>query len=217
VSMKTNGLLATAGLALFATNLHAATITFSGFDDNNDAPEGYDPVATAAAADGFFDPGLPEVVIDIATVDFAAVSTAGTVEVNFDQLSFTATAPDGWFITGVAYSEEITATTTLSGFAAATASIDVNGISSPLGTLTLSGGSAGTTTFATPDIIDVGNATSVTLSIDNNLFAAGGGEISKSNAQVGFVLAPVPVPPAVWLFGSAVAGLSLVGRRRFAA
>ena len=72
----------------------------------------------------------------------------------------------------------------------------------------------GQTFLNTSGVVPIGNQTMVAISVDNNLFAANGATLTKSDAQMGVTLAPVPLPPAVWMFGSAVAGLSVIGRRQ---
>lgn len=209
----TKGILAGAGCALFAANVQALSVTFGGFDDNDGFATGFDADATALAADGTFTMGDPSVSLALITQDFAVDTDPGGVDVFYDQLAFTMEAPAGWFITGIEFSETISYDATGSGFAAATASIDINGESSEAGSFGMTG-SMGQNFFGTSGVVPIGNQTLVAISIDNNLFAANGAQLSKSDAQVGVTLAPVPVPPAVWMFGSAVAGLSVIGRRQ---
>ncbi|MBT8444492.1 MAG: hypothetical protein KJO13_07080 [Gammaproteobacteria bacterium] len=68
------------------------------------------------------------------------------------------------------------------------------------------------------DTVGWGNDTSVLAEIDNMLEAASsvGGEsamIQKKAQGVGLVINPIPVPAAVWLFGSALGLLGWCGRR----
>jgi hypothetical protein len=62
------------------------------------------------------------------------------------------------------------------------------------------------------------NKTDVLVTITNSLFAAATGgssaSISKDLASVSVTTSPVPLPPAAWLFGSALVGLVSLSRRR---
>lgn len=71
---------------------------------------------------------------------------------------------------------------------------------------------------------DANTANASSISLDDYLLAAGdytlyiGGNTSDTSAGKNFALSisasPVPVPAAVWLFGSALAGLGAIGRRK---
>ncbi len=66
---------------------------------------------------------------------------------------------------------------------------------------------------------DLENETSILFQIQNNLTAntTASGEtafIQKKNVPIQISVATIPVPAAVWLFGSALVGLALFKRRQ---
>lgn len=85
-------------------------------------------------------------------------------------------------------------------------------------------GSLDTTTFTSPPFAGAtpsGDQTDIKVSIQNTLRATTAGDLTSDafiQKKLNFVaVAAVPVPAAVWLFGSALLGLLAVGRRRNAA
>ena len=192
-----------------ASNASAATVSFANFDDNDGPLEGYDADATAAGAGS-------SNTLNFVVSDFTASSSAGGGDIAFDQLSFDVIAPAGYVITGFSVYEVLLSDTEAAGsVTGASLSLDINGTSFSLGSGVYTGG-IGTVTKVVSDTgtIDIASAAALDVSIDNNLFAANGGTISKAESSITFQVAPVPLPPAVWLFGSALIGLATVARTR---
>ncbi len=76
-----------------------------------------------------------------------------------------------------------------------------------------------TTTWTISKSVALSDAASTTLKLQNILVAgiSGGMQaafIEKKLVQFSVETAPVPVPPAVWMLGSAIVGLATVGRRK---
>ena len=185
---------------------YAATVTFSDITatDGDDAV-GFDVSATAVSGG---DPNTLDLGVDPFSI------SAATTAIMSDTLRVTVTAPVGYVITGLSYSEAGSWDAT-SGFAAATVQLLANGDGpSP-------GGVAGfATTGAWGPIgqdVDLGAGVSeVMVSINNDLFAAGGASISKSAGSLTATVSAIPLPPAVWMMGAAIAALVSVGRRQSA-
>ncbi len=200
-------LLLAPALLIAAPAAQAATVSFANFDDNDGPTLGYDADATEAGAGG-------SNTLDLVVSDFEASGAIGGIA--FDQIAFDVMAPAGYYITGFSVFEEVsTNTEAANSVTGASLSIDVNGQSYSLGQGIFSGGSGTTTSIiSNTGVIAIPNAMKVDVSIDNNLFAANGGVISKGASSIEFTVAPVPLPPAVWLLGSAVLGLVSIGRAR---
>jgi hypothetical protein len=173
----------------------------------------------ASASDGA-NPG--DVVVDIGLSNFKAdVSGGPDSDSAFDTISFTLTAADGFFITGLSYKEDVAASVSNGGVAIATGSFTYNGIPLNLGVVNLfspSGTTSSTGTLGVNNAVFQTPLTSVDIVITNSLFAATFGpdsaaSISKSLASLTVTTAAVPVPAAAWLFGSALVGLVTIGRR----
>lgn len=78
-----------------------------------------------------------------------------------------------------------------------------------------------TTTWTISKSVSLSDATSAALKLQNILIAGHGGAadlqgafIEKKLVQFSVDTAPVPLPPAVWMLGSAIVGLVTVGRRK---
>jgi len=85
-----------------------------------------------------------------------------------------------------------------------------------IGTLTAWSGS---TSVDLADTIGWGSDSSVQLSLQNNLLATtlNDGEsamIQKKFGAIGITVNPVPVPAALWLFGSGLVGLAIFAKRK---
>jgi len=209
-SLNFNGVvkgLVAAGCLGLAANASAATVSFANFDDNDGPTIGYDADATAAGAGG-------SNVLDLVVSSFTADSSGTFGAIAFDQIAFDVMAPAGYYITGFSVFEEVDTNTESTGsVTGASLSIDVNGASYSLGQGIFSGGSGTTTSIiSNTGIIDIPKTMHLDVSIDNNLFAANGGVISKGASSIEFQVAPVPLPPAVWLLGSAILGLATIRR-----
>jgi len=153
--------------------------------------------------------------------DFLANGTASpTAPVTAsDTLTMRIVAHPGFFITSVDYAEGGSGQTT-NGVASATASLVADSIprNLPIQFFSLNtGGTWETSTQGLPILIN--NKTSIDVSIVNSLFAVAFGsgdiaQISKTSASLTVGVAPIPLPAAVWLFGSALIGfVSFSGRR----
>ncbi|MGE3772551.1 MAG: hypothetical protein AB7I32_06465, partial [Gammaproteobacteria bacterium] len=101
------------------------------------------------------------------------------------------------------------------GISFAVASVIVNGSAIEPISRAFLGGDGGWD--AETSVSFAGLVTSATLSVTNTLAAFGGAgsaSIEKTFANLSAEIAPVPVPPAVWMLGSAIVGLATVGRRK---
>lgn len=196
VFRKVASVCAGALMLLGVTGAQAATVTFSDFSSTG--------VFGAATQVGDS--------LDIDVSGFVADSSSPFTSVVFDALSFTVTAAPGRVIKTIAYSELVQGTTGVGGFAGATGNIVIGGTAYSLGfTFAPPGASISANLAISP--IDVGGVGSITVQIFNSLFAAGGpATIEKTSAL--FEVTTVPVPAAVWMFGSAMIGLVAIARRK---
>jgi hypothetical protein len=134
-----------------------------------------------------------------------------------DTLFMTITAPAGYLINLITYTETGTGTTDASGFATATGSMVVDG--TPINFLTQMFGpstSSGWSILPTPT--PIANKSSIDMSISNSLvaflFVPGTATIEKTGAVITVGLTAIPIPPAIWMMGAAIAALLTGGRRR---
>jgi hypothetical protein len=191
-------------LLLFSvTGVKAQSVTFSDISDgDSDNSLGFD-VSSTVAVDNTLNIGIGEFTADGAQGDYSALDT----------LSFKVTAPAGWVIDKVTYSEGGTAETT-NGVAVATGSITAGGVPKNFATIVIGTDSA--TSWTTSGWVDVVDAAEIEVSIVNSLFASTFGglddvaTISKDLASVEVSL--VPVPAAVWLLFSGL--ICFIGLRR---
>ncbi|MCP4288830.1 MAG: VPLPA-CTERM sorting domain-containing protein [Gammaproteobacteria bacterium] len=134
-----------------------------------------------------------------------------------DTLTMTIDAPSGYFITSVSYTEGGDGQTE-NGVATATGALVAD--STPINFLTqIFAPNADSGWTITPATILIDNKTSIVVSITNSLFAfafAPGeiAQITKTSATLTIGVEPVPLPAAVWLFGSTLIGFVAFGRRR---
>ncbi|HMM75825.1 MAG TPA: VPLPA-CTERM sorting domain-containing protein [Gammaproteobacteria bacterium] len=203
---KTLGAVALAAITFGA---NAATVTFSNLADGNGAPSFFDIGTTTISGNQ----------ITIGINNFKADGASQVTVSALDTFSFTVTAPTGFKITKITYTESGKGETT-NGFAAATGSITADG--TPKNFLTqLFIPNTSESDWSITGSVDVANKDSIAVSIVNSLFAAAFlptdlAYVEKTGASISVDIAPVPVPPAVWMLGSAIVGLATVGRRKSA-
>jgi len=190
--------------------VQAATVDFTNIMDGDGQPRLFDAANTAP------DPTDGNILI-IGLNDFTADGASAVTSSAVDTMSMTINAPAGFFISSVSYTEGGTGITT-NGVAAATGSIVVD--NTPTNFLTqLFQPNANSGWTITPVIAYGGNKSSINVSITNSLFAfafspTDTAEITKTSATLTVGIEPVPLPPAVWLFGSTLLGFVAFSRRR---
>jgi hypothetical protein len=213
-SKLTSTLVAGSLLAFSAGSAYGNTVTFDNindanlalFDSGTTAPDGMNPNKLVIGLDNFS----------------ASASGGGTVVSNaYDTIAFDIVAPTNYVITRIDYVETGATNRSGNGATIATGSWTVGGITSSFDSVI---GTSPTTNFGwsfTPfREFDVSEGlTDVAVSITNQItaFAVNPGDsasIEKTGASVLVTLTLVPIPPAFLLFGSAVVGLLVVGRRR---
>jgi len=192
------------GAASFAT---AATVTFDDIGDADGLPALFNPAASVPSGN----------TLDLGVSDFAASAASGLFAQATDTMTFTINAPAGYKITSISYSEGGDGDASGGGVSFAVASVVVNGQAMEPISRVFAGGSGGWDASTSMSFSDV--VTSAAMSVTNTLAAFGGAgsaSISKTFANVTAEIAPIPVPPAVWMLGSAIIGLATVGRRKAA-
>ena len=205
-------LLLTLALALTANVASADVVTFTVIDDSHnasgiDSRELWDLGLTGPSGDK---------VLDIGVTDFFADGNLGGININaFDTLTLTIETEPGYVITKITYDEGGTRTLGAGGIALYTGSASANGQSNALGFNLFQGASNGswdTDALFEYDISDGVNF--VDFSVTNSLTAVGDALIAKTGASITVETAFVPVPPAIWMMGSALLGLVAVRRKR---
>jgi len=203
---KTLGAVALAAITFGA---NAATVTFSNLADGNGAPSFFDIGTTTISGNQ----------ITIGINNFKADGASQVTVSALDTFSFTVTAPTGFKITKITYTESGKGETT-NGFAAATGSITADG--TPKNFLTqLFIPNTSESDWSITGSVNIADKDSIAVSIVNSLFAAAFlptdlAYVEKTGASISVDIAPVSVPPAVWMLGSAIVGLATVGRRKSA-
>ena len=208
---STSILFFTLTLLLSFGSAHAAFVTVSNVMDIDGSAINFDPATTSAG-------GTSTITIGFAAAGFIADSTAiNTVATASDTLSMTVTAAPGFVITGVRYFESGGGETGAGGVANAQGGMVVDGLPAGFGMFTYLPNGGGDWDINSL-IIPVANKTEIQLSATNTLiaflFGVGPATIFKDEARFEVTLAPVPLPPAVWLSGSALVGLVSIGARR---
>ena len=189
----------------------SAVVTFSDITDGNGTSAYFDPATTTPdGGDGN--------VLNIGLDSFLADGSSGATTSAVDTISMVITAPDGYVITSVTYSETGTVETT-NGVATASGSIVADGIPSNFLTVIAAPGTAvgGWGIDAGP--VAIANKQSIAVSITNSLFAFSFSPqeialIEKTDATLTVEIAEVPLPAAAWLFGSALIALVSIQRRK---
>jgi len=219
---STTGLLAAAALfgATALTGAQAANVTYSDIDDAFNVPEVpfemFDVGATAV------DGGNAN-RLNLGLTDFKADSTTSLF--SFDTMSLLITAPVNYVITKLTYKETASFSLENQSFVAATGSIAAGGQTKNLGLNSASIASEGADSAgdwnlgATFDFAVGDGVSELLVTVSNSLVAiatgaTGDASVTKTSAYVEAELSFVPIPPAVFLLGSALMGLVVVGRRR---
>lgn len=200
-------LLLTAG---FAT-ANAASVTISNLADGNDASSLFNIAGVTQSDVG------GDVVIDLGLESFIADGTSGATQSAVDSMFMTLTAPTGFRITSISYSETGQAQTE-NGVAMASGSIIADGIPSNFATQVFAPNSTPAEWTITVLPIAIDNKESIDVNVTNSLFAfsLAPGEIAqveKTAATLTVGLTAVPIPPAIWMMGAAITALVTVGRR----
>lgn len=214
-----NGMIAAMALTLFSAAASASTVTYSGVNDANPVG-GFDSATTVPdGSDGN--------ILNIGLDNFSVFSANNTPANTFDTISFVVEAPTGWVITGIEYTEHLTAERTYTNGGAVTIStgswvVDnkTTYFDQVIGTSDL-GGSTFEFDMGLSKSWNVSDAiTDLEISINNQItavaFGDGEASLTKYPATFTVTLSQVPLPPAVWLLGSAILGLGTI-RRRIAA
>lgn len=193
---------------LGTTAAQAATVSFSNFADGNGAASFFDIGTTTATGN----------TLTIGLSDFTADGSSPLTMSALDTLSFVVTAPTGFTITRVSYTESGSGATT-NGVALATGSLTADGVPRNFLTQLFLPNNSGD--WSISGNIDIANKDSIAVTLVNSLFAVALTDsdiayVTKTGATVSVDVAPVPLPPALWMLGSALVGLATVGRRRFA-
>ncbi|MBI2799559.1 MAG: hypothetical protein HYX63_04640 [Gammaproteobacteria bacterium] len=204
--------IASAFLVIGAT-AQAANVTYSNIADANGVPALFDPATTA--------PDISNVNKLVLGLDNFTVSAAnGAFNQVSDTLSFKVTAPSGFKITKLTYTEGGTGVST-GAFAGSSATVSLIANGKPAspgfaGFLNLSGSWGPVTKVY--DFTGAGGESIVDFSVVNTLgafaFTGSTASITKTSASITAEIAAVPLPPAAWMLGSALVGLVTVGRRK---
>lgn len=194
-------------VSMLAGQASADVVTFSDINDSNNASgteprEFWDIATTAPTGDK---------TLGIGVLDFFA--DGGTIFA-FDTLSVTITADPGYVITKITYMESGNRTVNAGGTAIYTGSATANGLANPLGQNIFPAGSNGFWSAGAEFDYQIADAiSSVFFDVTNVLIATGDAVISKGAASITVETAPVPLPPALWMLGSALVGLFAVRRK----
>ena len=211
------GFISLVCLVAFA-HANAAGVIVSNLSDDGSATRFDGTVGQTGAQD--------EVVTIGMANGFAAVANDlnGGVTSSLDTLFMTLTAPDGFVISSVSFSESGTHANTSDGFSGATGSITIDGTPISLGTHILGSTAGLPVAWMTGDLVaPIDNKKEIDVTLVNSLFAFLGipgadkfASVQKNTAvlTVGLTeFTPIPLPPAVWMMGAALAALVTVSRR----
>ncbi|MDA7687065.1 hypothetical protein N8793_03235 [Pseudomonadales bacterium] len=199
----TRFLIASMLLSLSAT-AQAAVVAFSNIVSGDGAPTFFDESTTTPDA-------VNGNVLNIGLNNFGADGASSSNTAAVDALSLVITAPEGYMITSLLYSEAGQAETT-GGTAVASGSIVADGMPTNFATQVFAPGTTLSAWSIEPGFITIDNKQSIAVSVTNSLFAYAFGPtdiamIEKTSATLTVGLTQVPLPAAAWLFGSAIAGL----------
>ncbi len=199
-------------LTLGCGSAHAAVV-ISGILDGDGSANLFDPATTTILGN----------VITIGLNNFTAdagVLTPPNVATAVDSLILTiSTTLPNEVITEVTYAESGVANTGADGLASASGTMLVDGQLFNFLTATVLPNSMLNATWGSGGDVIVANKSSILVSITHSLIAAifGPGapaNISKTAATLTVTTALIPLPPAAWLFGTALVALVSIGVRR---
>lgn len=195
----------------FAT-ANAASVGISNVMDGNLSTSLFDTtnITQSQAMNG-------DIVIELGLDNFMADGGSLGTSSAVDTLFMTLTAPTGFVITSISYSET-GAGETQNGVAMASGSIVANGIPANFLTQVFSPNTPPNAWSITVLPIAINNKESIDVNITNSLFAfafAAGqtAQIEKTSASLTVGLSAIPIPPAIWMMGAAITALVTVGRR----
>ncbi len=202
------------GLVVIALTLLMTSAQAAGVIVSNILDDGFPTLFTGSVSQT----GTSDEMIALGLNNFRADGGSIVTQSAVDTLFMTITAPAGFFITSITYEEKGTGLTG-DGFAAATGSMVVDG--TPVNFLSqIFGPNTSSSWTISPMATPVANKLSIDMSITNSLvafvFDAGPAIIEKTEASVMVGLTAIPIPPAIWMMGAAVAALVTVARRRSA-
>ena len=197
-------------LTCSVVSVQAAGVVVSGLNDSDGDPL---KLFTGSVTQS----GAMDTVITIGLADFMAVDSSATGSSALDTLFMTLTAPAGFFIDSVSFSEggfnNVSA-----GVAGATGSIVVDGAAHDLGShFHGPTGSLDVPWTVGPLVIGVADKDWIDVSIVNSLFAfasSGTATSAKDSAELTIGLSAIPIPAAIWMMGAALVALVTVKRRR---
>lgn len=132
-----------------------------------------------------------------------------------DTISFTVTALPNHVITGISYTESGSFSVT-GGGVFYSANLTLPGIGTPQGgSGSITGSGFGGTWSLQPLTYSFGSGISTfNVVISDTLAAFGSASVAKTAASLSVTTAPVPVPGALWLMGTALLGFVGISRRR---
>jgi hypothetical protein len=203
-------------LMFAAAASQAATVQFTDLDDA--FPQFFDLATTTPSGN----------VLTIGLDAFAADAGGGTpAQIGFDTITFRIVTQPGYYVTKVVYTEggDVSRAAPNVGDVAltvATGSWVVNGMTGGFDTILGTSPTNGTVSWEisaqTPGFTAADDMTNFLVSITNNIQAVAVGgtadaRIEKTYASVEVFTAVIPLPPSVWLLGSALFGVGVLGRR----
>lgn len=182
---------------------------FTNINDANSSPSGFSVSSPTFSGNTYN--------IDVTGFNTSASGALGT-QVIADTIAFDITAPIGYYISSISYSEGLSSSINGSvGVTTASGTAVINGQSIDMGSHIWTTG-IHTAGLFTGSVAIAGQMNMVSMSITNVLSAISAGsistEIGKTSSSVSVELTAVPLPAAFWLFGSSLLGMGIIGQSR---